>query len=185
MAISLANYAASGLFVKSAYIEAGGQGELSRWKRPGESGYFTVKGVHFYPDVKREDIPILLNRDYEIMIFDFGEKYLSFREEILRCDRKIFLLNLNVWQYFAVEKLLRELEKEEWGKVKPLFASILPSPKEKNQIEKAFQVHIVEITGNWDAFKISGESFSMMNQLLGENAPVKKKFCMKLTKRKK
>ncbi len=68
--------------------------ELSRWKTPGKSGYFTEKGVHFYPNVKREDIPILLNRDYKRLIFDFGEKYLFFREEILRCDRKIFLLNI-------------------------------------------------------------------------------------------
>ena len=95
LAVSLANYASSGLLEKSAYIEAGGQGELTRWKTPGKSGYFTEKGVHFYPNVKREDIPILLNRDYKRLIFDFGEKYLFFREEILRCDRKIFLLNIS------------------------------------------------------------------------------------------
>ena len=38
---------------------SGGQGELTRWKTPGKSGYFTEKGVHFYPNVKREDIPKL------------------------------------------------------------------------------------------------------------------------------
>ena len=185
MAVSLANYASSGLLEKSAYIEAGGQGELTRWKTPGKSGYFTEKGVHFYPNVKREDIPILLNRDYKRLIFDFGEKYLFFREEILRCDRKIFLLNISPWQKFTAEKLVRELAEEEWGKVMPLFASAFASPKEKSKIEEAFHIHIMEINGICNAFAISGKSFSMMNQLLGENAPVKKKFSLNLTKRKR
>lgn len=185
LAISLANYAASGRLEKCAYIEAGGQGELLHWKRPKDFGYFKEKRVHYYPDVKREDIPIILNRDYDKIIFDFGEKYLMFQEEILRCDQKIFLMNLNIWQKFAAEKLLRTLGEQDWGNFMPLFASAFASAKEKRRIEKAFHIHIMEITGIPDAFAISGESFSMMNRLLGENTPVKKKFKLNLTKRKK
>lgn len=185
LSISLANYAVSGRLEKSAYIEAGGHGELSHWKVAGESGFFEEKGVHFYPDVKKEDIPIILNRDYDKIIFDFGEKYLFFREEILRCDQKIFLLNLNVWQRSAAEKLLLELRKQSWGSVVPLFASAFSSGKIKNQIEKEYQIRIVEIPGIRDAFSLSSESFSMMDRFLAETIPAKKKFNFNLTKRKK
>ena len=185
MAISLANYAASGLLEKSAYIEAGGKGELSHWKRPNEQGYFKEKRVHYYPDVKMEDIPIILNREYERIIFDFGEKYLLFREEILRCDQKIFLMNLNIRQNFAAEKLLRELRKEDWGKTSPLFASAFAIPGEKQKMEKTFRIHIMDIRGIPNAFCISRDTFPMMNRLLAETVPVKKRISLNLTKRKR
>lgn len=158
---------------------------MSHWKIAGESGFFEEKGVHFYPDVKKEDIPIILNRDYDKIIFDFGEKYLFFREEILRCDQKIFLLNLNVWQRFAAEKLLLELGKQNWGSVDPLFASAFSSGKIKNQVEKEYRIRIMEISDIQNAFLLSPESFSMMNRLLAESIPAKKKFNFNLAKRKK
>ncbi|MCM1258160.1 MAG: hypothetical protein NC307_09950 [Roseburia sp.] len=147
-------------------------------------GFFEEKRVHYYPSVKKEDIPIILNRDYEKMIFDFGEKYLLFREEILRCDQKIFLLNLNLWQKFAAERLLLELKEQDWGGVVPLFASNFASERVKSQIEKEFRIQIMEITGIPDAFAVPAGSFSMMNRLLAENIPAKKKFRLNLTKRK-
>lgn len=185
LAISLANYAASGRLEKTAYIEAGGGGELAHWRKPGELGFFEEKRVHFYPGIKKEDIPILLNREYEKIIFDFGERYLLFREEILRCDQKIFLLNLNVWQKFAAEKLLLELREEDWGGVEPLFASAFASERVKREVQKEFQIHIMEIAGISDAFSLSYKSFSMMNRLLAESVPAKRKFSLNLAKRKK
>ncbi len=158
---------------------------MSHWKSAGEMGYFTEKGVHYYPDVKRRDIPIILNRDYQRVIFDFGEKYLLYREEILRCDIKIFLMNLNIWQIFAAKKMLRELKEPEWGEVEPLFASAFASPKEKQKIEKEFHVSVTEITNIPDSFAIPGSLFATMNRLLAYTVSEKKKRSLKLTKRKR
>lgn len=184
LAISLANYGASGRLEKCAYIEADGHGELSHWRKPGELGFFEEKRVHYYPDVKKEDIPIILNRDYEKVIFDFGEKYLSFREEILRCDQKIFLLNLNVWQKFAAGRLLMELKEQDWDSITPLFASSFASETVKSQIEREYQIKVLKLSGLEDAFRVHSQSFSLMNRLLGESIPTKRKFSLNLTKRK-
>lgn len=147
-------------------------------------GFFEEKRVHYYPDVKKEDIPIILNRDYEKVIFDFGEKYLSFREEILRCDQKIFLLNLNIWQKFAAERLLLELKEQDWDSVTPLFVSFHDNEKVKSQIEREYQIKVLKLSGIEDAFGVSAQSFSLMNRLLGESIPTKRKFNLNLTKRK-
>ena len=90
--MALANYLASGLGEKTAYLELCGHGEVSHWKETNPKGYFTDIKIDYYPDLKREQIPILLNHPYEKIIMDFGDAYLNFREELLRCDGKIFLL---------------------------------------------------------------------------------------------
>lgn len=185
LAVSLANYTASGLGEKTAYIEASGHGEMSHWKNPGEMGYFTEKRVHYYPDVKRKDIPIILNRDYERVFFDFGEKYLLYREEILRCDIKIFLINLNIWQIFAAKKMLKELKEPEWGGLEPLIASAFVFPKEKQKIEKEFHISIIEIPKIPDSFAIPGRLFAIMKQLLAYTVTEKKKRSLKLARRKR
>lgn len=158
---------------------------MSHWKRAEKEGYFPEKKVHYYPDVKREDIPIILNRDYERIIFDFGDQYLLFREEILRCDQKIFMMNLNTWQVYAAQKLLQELGEQNWGGIVPFFACVHGFPGEKRKIEKTFQIKIMEISGIQNPFSIPGAFFSIMDLLLAHSVKGKKKRSLNLTRRKR
>lgn len=151
---------------KTAYVEVGGHDELGRWNLPAEEGYFQYQGVYYYPKFQKEKIPVLLNQDYEKIIIDFGDEYQMFRDEILRCDVKIFFLNLNPWQYFAAEKLLNELEKAEWGNITPIFASVAAVEKEKKRAEHMFGIRIEQIPIINNPLCVEMIQFSCLEQIL-------------------
>ena len=177
MSVALANYAASGLGEKTACVELSGHGELKKWKEAGTAGYFSDHQVCYYPDFPREKIPILLNQGYETVILDFGEAYERYREEILRCHRKIFLLNLNPWQKSAAEKMIGTVQGENWGKIQPYYASVLAGTTEKKAVEKEFKIHIDAVPIIKNPRCVEAELFSYMDHALDRTdfATAKKK----------
>ena len=175
MSVALANYAASGLSEKTAYLELSKYREMAHWKKTNEEGYFEEYKIHYYPDFKREQIPILLNREYEKIIMDFGDAYSVYREEILRCDRKIFLLNLNPWQKFAAEKMADEIQNKDWGNIHPIYASVNVQKTIKKEIEKKYGIQIMEIPSINNPRLLQSEEFSCMDFMLGQYAAKAKK----------
>ena len=173
--MALANYAASGLGEKTAYLELCGHGELSHWKEINRNGYFTDLKIDYYPDLKREEIPILMNRQYEKMIMDFGDAYLNFREELLRCDLKIFLLNLNPWQKFAAEKMIHATEEERWGKIEPFYISVNAQKDVKKKVEKKYAIEIMDLPLMLNPRSIPAEMFPCMDSILGSSIARKKR----------
>ncbi len=184
LAVALANYAASGLGEKTACVEIQGHGQFSQWKTAGDEGYFKDQGVYYYPDFDKDGIPMLLNMDYERIILDFGDAYLSCREEIMRCDRKIFLLNLNPWQSFAARYLIRTVQKEEWGKIQPIFGCVSASKKVRKAVEKEFQIRVAEIPVLQEPCCIPGSAFAGLNLFLGFTVAKKQKKLRIPTRRK-
>lgn len=180
----MANYAASGLGEKTACVEIHGHGQLSQWKTAGSKGYFKDKSVYYYPDFHKDRIPILLNSDYERIILDFGDAYIDCRKEIMRCDRKIFLLNLNPWQQSAAKYLIRTVKKEEWGHIQPVFGSVKASKEVRMAVEKEFQIHIEAIPLLEESCCIPGEAFSGLNHLIGFTAAKKRNRLRIPTRRK-
>ncbi len=170
LSVALANYAASGLGEKTACLELGGHGELANWKMAEEEGYFTDQKIHYYPDVKKEQIPIILNRGYERIIMDFGDAYVSFREELLRCDRKVMLLNLNPWQEFAARRMLDAMGRKDWGNIKPLYAGRNAQKACKKTLEREYGVTILEIPLIPEPGRIRADEFSCMDLILGRAA---------------
>ena len=167
LAVALANYAASGQNERAACPELGASKELARWKEAGKDGCFKEKGVSYYPNVKREQIPILLNRSYEKILMDFSDDYSGYREELLRCGRKIFLLNLNPWQAYAARELLEEIQSDKWGNIRPVFASLNPQKMVKNAIEQEFKIQVISLPLIPDPFRIRPETFACMDFLSG------------------
>ena len=170
MSVALANYAASGLGEKTACLELGGHGELAHWKAANAKGYFTDKQIHYYSDCKREQIPTLINSGYEKIILDFGDAYKSCQGELLRCDRKIVLLGLNPWQKFAAEKMIEQIQGEEWGNTEPIYASIHAVKAIKRAVEREYRISVTEIPILPDPTCISRREFSYMDFLLGRDA---------------
>ncbi len=175
MSVALANYAASGLGERTACLELGGHGELAHWKAVNAKGYFTDKRIHYYPDFKKEQIPTLMNSGYEKIIMDFGDAYKSCQGELLRCDRKIVLLSLNSWQKFAAEKMLEQIQSEEWGNAEPIYASVHAVKAVKRAIEREYQILVTELPILPDPACISRKEFSYFDLLLGRDAANHKK----------
>ena len=172
--MALANYLASGLGEKTAYLELCGHGEVSHWKETNPKGYFTDIKIDYYPDLKREQIPILLNHPYEKIIMDFGDAYLNFREELLRCDGKIFLLNLNPWQKYAAEKMIHTTEKDHWGGIEPFYGSVQAQKEIKKRLEKKYAIEIMDIPLLPNPRSVPAEVFPVMDSILGNPIARKK-----------
>lgn len=175
LSVALANYAAGGRNEAAAYLELFGHGQMAHWKNTNEIGYFTEHKIHYYPDVCREEIPILLNRGYEKIIMDFGDAYEEFRGEILRCDRKIFLLNLNPWQEFSAGKMVKTLKKDDWGGIEPLYASANAVDCIQEKIEKEYGIKVNEIPAIPNPRHIGSEYFTCLDAIFGCPAVKKKR----------
>lgn len=151
-----------------------------------EEEHFLYQKIDCYPNFLREDIPVLLNRDYERFIFDFGDQYVNYREEILRCDKKVFLLNLNPWQNFAAEKLVSTVQNTDWGGIRPVYASISFAESEKKKIEKRYHIQISQVPLIQEPFCIVPTEFLYLDMILNSNAPNTKRKKLQIhLKRKK
>lgn len=170
LSVALANYAASGLCKKTAVLEVHAYGELTHWKEAGQQGYFIDRRIHYYPNVKREQIPILINRDYDCIILDFGDEYLSFREEFLHCEKKVILLSLNPWQKFTAVNLLEAMQRKSWGNIQPMYASVHTQKNMKQEIEKLYGIEIFEIPQIWNPVCITPDKFACLEQILCRSA---------------
>lgn len=185
LSVALANYAASGLGQKTAYLELDGHGEIAHWKETNKQGYFTVNGVHYYPNVKRDQIPILLNYDYEWIFMDFGDEYRLFREDLLRCDRKIFLLNLNPWQEFYAKEMLRAVLQKNWGGIQPVYAGVKMQYEEKKRMEREFGIMVTQIPLILNPNCVMAEQFSFFDAMLGRFAAGRKRKRSLIPKRRR
>ena len=169
--MALANYCASGRNERTAYVEVYGHGELSQWKKANDEGFFKEQDVYYYPDYGKERIAKMLNMDYDRIIMDFGDAYLSHREEIMRCDKKIFLLSLSPWQKFSSTYLIRTVKNEEWGSIRPVFASVAASENEIKEVEREFKIEVEQIPIMRNPCCIPGNVFSELENFL-DSVPV-------------
>lgn len=54
--------------------------------------------MDYYPHVKSEEIPTLMNRRYDYLILDMGSQNEADLSEFLRCNRKLVLGSLAPWK---------------------------------------------------------------------------------------
>ncbi len=115
LSIALANYCASKLQGKTACLELNRPGNFLALS-PGLSPLsvpqttfcdtgFSIYGADYYPTVRADDIPLLLNADYSYYILDMGDVSQADWNEYLRCDRKLIIGSLAPWKRSCYESL--------------------------------------------------------------------------------
>ena len=108
LCIALANYLASKKGTKTACLELGQSNTFDQLKKncmpaifpvkESAHRYFRIYDVDYYPNVKKDEIPVLTNAGYEVLIFDFGVLTDDFMDEFYRCDRKLLLTSAACWR---------------------------------------------------------------------------------------
>lgn len=108
ISIALCSFCASKLGKKTAFLEFHGRDEISQFFRDespaasdsadGRQPCFHASGVDYYSNLSSHDIPILLNKGYQYLIFDMGSFPEADFQEFLRCDRKLILGSLAPWK---------------------------------------------------------------------------------------
>lgn len=95
-AITLANYSAAQKRRKTALIELSGNHAIE--EIAGSQTPFEKNGVSYYPNLSMKEIPLVLNKGYEVVIFDMGSTFYRIRMEFLRCREKIIIGSLSPWR---------------------------------------------------------------------------------------
>lgn len=98
----LAYYFGTEKRIKTAYLECNKHQDFERlqeayeWSKEDESS-FSLDGITYYKQVSKNQIPELLNEEYNCYILDFGMNYLEYFEEFIRCDIKIVIGDRAIW----------------------------------------------------------------------------------------
>lgn len=96
LVMALANYSVSHRRRKTAVVELSGNHTIE--EMAGTSDPFDWNRISCYPNFTRNGIADVINRDYEVVIFDMGSSYYRIRTELLRCNRKLILGSLAPWR---------------------------------------------------------------------------------------
>lgn len=116
LAIAMCSYCASKRKKSCAYLELHNRNEISQLvseqalAASDEPIHFRLQGVDYYPAVKEDDIPPLLNLGYDYLIMDSGTPDEGAILEFLRCDRKLILGSLAPWKSWKYEALFQKFK---------------------------------------------------------------------------
>lgn len=75
-------------------------------------GYFSLKGVDYYPECDRERLTAVAGRLYDYIIMDFGNY--ADADQILfnKCDVRIIISGSKPWELANLEEVFRSQEEE-------------------------------------------------------------------------
>ncbi len=107
LAIALANYYSSHLKKKVALGEVG-EGNLSDMSEENVSSRLTVSEdkslvgfrrmkADYYPYINKESVTVLESEPYEVIIWDYKDISHDYMESFKRCDRRLFLCNIAIY----------------------------------------------------------------------------------------
>lgn len=88
--------------VRTAYLECNSHQDFTRlqeaYEWSGEDEHsFTLDNITYYKQVGGSQITGILNEDYDCYILDFGTDFISYKEEFMRCGKKLIICNHWIW----------------------------------------------------------------------------------------
>lgn len=129
---------------------------------------FQIYDVDYYPQVQKDNLPVLINSGYEILILDLGLLHTDCLDELYRCDKKFILCSAAPWKQQAM--LSRIASYPQITKTGNLFFMINYGTKtDITEIGRQLSVpygrlHTVPFLQN--PFHIEKEQFSFFEKLL-------------------
>lgn len=78
----------------------------------------------------------MINRDYEIVIFDMGSNYYRTRTELLRCNQKVILGSLSPWRKTEYIRFVTEVMGEDRNVRNMIFLTQNGMKKDKKDFKK-------------------------------------------------
>lgn len=111
-AFLIANYLVKYKF-NTCYIEANGKNSLSNIKNfydvlvDDKNKKISYKGLDIFANITLEDLPKILNMDYEVFIFDYGEFLNTFEESFASADIRIVVAGAKFWEEKYIENVFK------------------------------------------------------------------------------
>ena len=111
-AFLIANYLVKYKF-NTCYIEANGKNSLSNIKNfyevsvDDKNKKISYKGLDIFANVTLEELPKILNMDYEVFIFDYGEFLNTFEESFASADIRVVVSGAKFWEEKYIENVFK------------------------------------------------------------------------------
>jgi len=169
LTIMLGNYLANGLGKKVALLELNRNNTYSEIKLMKCSkiskACFEVNGMDFYENITYEDIPKIMESNYNYLILDVSSNYILGRNEFLRSHKKIVVGSLSKWKaqeyfdYFENMQQISEISACE-------FLSLSKDNDVVKIVKQKFSVHIDQIPFEQNPFYIGGSHMEWIEKIL-------------------
>lgn len=130
----LATYSVSHRRRRTAVVELSGNHTIEKLAKTG--GPFDWNGISCYPNFMKNGIADVINRDYEIVIFDMGSNYYRTRTELLRCNQKVILGSLSPWRKTEYIRFVTEVMGEDRNVRNMIFLTQNGMKKDKKDFKK-------------------------------------------------
>ena len=178
LCIALANFLASKKRKKTACIELSNISafeQLIPYQTAGFSPekesahrYFEIYDVDYYPNAQTDELPVLLNSGYEMLVLDFGALQANLIQELARCDRKFILGSSAPWRQIDWSYFLSrypEIKNMEFLLYLAKYGSKPDMADLSKKLSISFeQLRAVPFLSN--PFRIEKEQFSFFEELL-------------------
>lgn len=112
----LAHYFGTEKRIRTAYLECNDHLDFERlqeayeWSKEDEHS-FSLDRTTFYKRVTKNQIPELLNDDYDCYILDFGIAYIAFYNEFIRCSDKVIIGDSAIWNQSKLVSFIKSVDK--------------------------------------------------------------------------
>ena len=169
LTIMIGNYLVNGLGKKVALLELNRNNSYTEIKNMKCSNIyktcFEVNGMDFYENILYEDIPKIMESNYNYLILDVSSHYILGRNEFLRSHKKIVVGSLSKWkahEYFDCfedMKLISEISVCE-------FLSLSKDCDVVKIVKDKYRVQIDQIPFEQNPFYIGGNHMEWIEKIL-------------------
>ena len=169
--IMTACYAVSVLRRRTALLEWNQSGDFARLQEvygkknvmDSTGKTFNILDIYFFREAGREQLRECLERDFCMVIIDFGVFREDIRDDFLQCDRRFLVCSASEWQLPGFAAFLSG-NKEQGCRYE--YFSAFGKRENTGMAERFLKVSIRQIPLSLDAFVITGESLSFFGKFL-------------------
>lgn len=167
----LATYFSEWLGQKTAYVNFKDKVELTNLKdyflkdNPVNDSHFRVGRVTFYSNDNLSRLSDIIGEETDCLVLDMGHQLSKNQKEFLRCDIKIVISSLAIWQQNKLELFL-ETTKESFNKAGLRY--VIPFIEEKD-LKKGFRkhrIHLYQMPYQPDPFTINTTVVHFFDRIL-------------------
>lgn len=111
----LAHYFAFEKRAKTAYLECNNHQDFAKlqeafeWSEEDER-FFSLDKISYYKQLSQNQIPDIMNNDYDCYIIDFGTDFTNSMEEFIRCGNKIVLGGSAIWNQSKILRFIKSMK---------------------------------------------------------------------------
>ncbi len=99
LCLAVSNFLANKQFSSVAYLEVNSTNEIHNLNTRNGNNHFKYLGIDFYSAVTLDDLPALLQKNYDYFVLDFGVTNHYTNLEFMRCSLKLAICDLSSWHH--------------------------------------------------------------------------------------